>query len=118
MSDRHGGKPRVALVVDHPQRDLAGLVLTAFELCRHGATCYLVPLNLQEREVWALAPDFVLLNYARLPNERFAHRLTEARIGFGVLDTEGGVWPDEAAYLSLLWRDRSLFRQEIGRAHV
>jgi hypothetical protein len=26
--------PRIAIIVDHPQRDLAGLVLTAFRLCR------------------------------------------------------------------------------------
>jgi len=105
------GTPRVALIVDHPQRDLAGVVLTAFELCQRGVTCYLVPLNLQERETWALAPDFVLLNYARIGNERFARQLTEARIPFGVLDTEGGVWPEEDTYLNLFWRDAALLRE-------
>ncbi len=111
---RNGGRgrgPRIALIVDHPQRDLGGLVLTAFELCQRGAVCYLVPLNLQDREVWALAPDFVLLNYARVPNEGFARKLAAAGIPFGYLDTEGGVWPDPSMYLGLLWRDHELLRQ-------
>lgn len=100
--------PRVALIVDHPQRDLAGLVLTAYELCQRGITCHLVPLNLQEREVSALAPDFVLLNYLRLGNEVFARNLERAGIPFGLLDTEGGIWPDCDAYTELLWADTTL----------
>lgn len=100
--------PRVALIVDHPQRDLAGLVLTAYELCQQGITCHLVPLNLQEREVWALAPDFVLLNYLRLGNEVFARNLDQAGIAFGLLDTEGGIWTDCDAYAELLWNDAAL----------
>lgn len=82
---------RVALVVDNPYRDLPGLVLVAFRLCQAGVTCYMVPFNLQGSEIWPLAPDFVLLNYLRRTNERFARTLVQARIPFGVLDTEGGV---------------------------
>ncbi len=82
---------RIALLLDNPFRDLPGLVLTALELCRHGATCYLVPTRLREQEVWTLAPDFVLLNNLRNDKEYFAGNLIEAGIGIGVLDTEGGV---------------------------
>lgn len=111
MSAPVSDSPHVALVVDHPQRDLAGLVLTALELCRRGITVHLVPLNLQEQELWSLAPDLVVLNYVRPGNDRLARRLLEAGMRIGVLDTEGGAWEDCRAYSELFWRDRSLLRQ-------
>ena len=105
--------PRVAFVVDHPQRDLAGIVLTALELCRHGVTCHLVPLNLQDRELAALGPDFVVLNYLRRGNEAPVRALHGAGVRFGALDTEGGVWADCNAYSELLWDDRTLLEQVV-----
>lgn len=105
------GRPRVALVVDHPQRDLAGLVLTAWALCQRGVVCHLVPLNLQERELLALAPDLVLLNYLRLGNEDVARLLLGAGVRVGMLDTEGAVWSDCGAYTELIWQDHDLLRQ-------
>lgn len=101
-------RPSVALIVDHPQRDLAGLVLTAFELCQRGYDCHLVPLNLQDTEIWALAPDFVLLNYLRRFNEPFVRRLVEARIPYGLLDTEGAVFGSLEEYAELHCEDISL----------
>ena len=83
---------RVALVVDNPYRDLPGLVLVAVRLCQQGITCYLVPMNLQWRELAALAPDFVLLNYLRTVNQDLAWQLMNAGIKVGVLDTEGGIF--------------------------
>lgn len=104
-------RPRVALVVDHPKRDLAGLVLTAVDLCGRGAEVQLVPLNLQEPELWALAPDLVLLNYARPGNDELARCLLDAGIRIGVLDTEGGAWENCHAYSGLFWRDRTLLKE-------
>jgi len=104
------GLPRVALIVDHPQRDLPGMVLTALELGRRGVVCHLVPLNLQERELLALAPDFVLINYLRLGNERVIRVLLSAGIRVGLLDTEGAIWSDCGAYTELLWQDPDLLR--------
>jgi surface carbohydrate biosynthesis protein len=103
--------PTIALLVDHPERDLPGLVLTAVELCRRGATCHLVPANLAWKEIWALVPDFTLFNYFRRSNEPLGRSLAEAGLAFGVLDTEGGVWSDFGAYTELLWSDESLRRQ-------
>ncbi|HEX7087907.1 MAG TPA: surface carbohydrate biosynthesis protein [Vicinamibacterales bacterium] len=100
--------PRVVLAVNHPDRDLAGLVLTALELCRRGVTCYLAPANMLEREVWALRPDLVLLHFARRGIDGFARQLAEAGIASAVLDTEGGVWESCDAYTELLWPDRAL----------
>ena len=98
----------MAIIVDHPERDLAGVVLTAFELCQRGVICYLVPHNLQDREIFALAPDLVLLNYLRRSNDEFARRMMAAGIRFGLTDSEGGVWPDLESYEDLLWTDDSL----------
>ncbi|MGE5093142.1 MAG: surface carbohydrate biosynthesis protein [Bacillota bacterium] len=108
---RTGEPASVALVVDHPQRDLAGLVLTALDLCRRGIAVHLVPLNLQAHELWSLGPDLVVLNYVRPGNDRLARQLLEAGIRVGVLDTEGGAWEDCHAYSELFWRDRALLRQ-------
>jgi surface carbohydrate biosynthesis protein len=102
---------RIALTVNHPQRDLAGIVLTARALCQRGATCFLTPANLQEWEIWALAPDFVVLHYARRGIDEFVRRLVRAGIPFGVLDAEGGVWESCDAYTELLWPDRTLLAQ-------
>jgi surface carbohydrate biosynthesis protein len=110
MRGRRDGLPRVALLVDHPQRDLPGMVLTALELCRRGVVCHLVPLNLQERELLALAPDFVLINYLRLGNERVIRLLLSTGIRVGLLDTEGAIWSDCGAYTELLWQDPDLLR--------
>ncbi len=99
---------RIALIVDQPQRDLPGLLLTAYDLCCRGATCHFVLLNLQHREIWALRPDFVLLNYFRKYNFGLALGLQEAGIPFGLLDTEGGVWESFESYTDLLWNDRAL----------
>lgn len=101
-------KESIALIVDHPQRDLAGLVLTAFELCQRGYDCHLVPLNLQDSEIWALAPDFVLLNYLRRFNEPFVRRLVQARIPYGLLDTEGAVFGSMEEYAELHCEDLAL----------
>ncbi|MCI0627134.1 MAG: hypothetical protein L0387_36725 [Acidobacteria bacterium] len=103
--------PRIALIVDHPQRDLAGLLLLAYELCQRGAICHLVPHNLQTAEIWSLAPDFVLLNALRRGSEDFARQMATAGIQFGALDTEGGVWPSAESYAELLWEDRSLLNR-------
>lgn len=102
---------RIALIVDHPQRDLPGLTLLAFELCQRGAVCHLVPLNIEEREVMGLVPDFVLLNYFRTFNHRLATWMARAGITFGLLDTEGGAWQTIDSYTKILWQDRALLRK-------
>ena len=96
---------KIALIVDNPYRDLPGSVLLAAYLCHYGATCYLVPFNLQFGEIWSLAPDFVLLNYLRTNNQEFVRRLMSAGIKAGVLDTEGGVLRDVDAYAETMAPD-------------
>lgn len=99
---------RIALVVDNPDRDLPGLALVAERLAAAGATAFLVPLNLAEAELAALAPDLALLTYLRRTNEPMAARLAAAGIGLAVLDTEGGVLDGFEAYARIMARDRKL----------
>jgi surface carbohydrate biosynthesis protein len=99
MGNQSARKPRIALLVDNPYRDLPGLVLVSWTLCQNGATCYLLPVNLRYRELWPLAPDFILLNHFRTIYEDFIKNVMEAGIMVGVLDTEGSIFspvPKEA----------------------
>lgn len=80
---------RIAIILDNPVRDLPGLSLLALELCRRGSSVYLVPMYLAE-EIFALAPDFVLLNYLRKISRGLVAGFLENEIPYGVLDTEGG----------------------------
>jgi surface carbohydrate biosynthesis protein len=81
---------RVCLLVDHPQRDLDGLVLVSAHLAAEGVEVFLVPMY-QKQEVWLLAPDLVLVNYLRHAHRDFLLTCLAAGIRVGVLDTEGGV---------------------------
>lgn len=81
---------RVCLIVDHPLRDLDGLVLVAAHLAAGGTEVFLVPMY-QKHEVWLLRPDVVLLNYVRHAHADFIRTCLAGGIRVGVLDTEGGV---------------------------
>lgn len=102
-------KLRIALIVDHPLRDLPGLSLIAYSLAQQNFDVFLVPMYAQERECLSLAPDFVLLNYLRKNNEVFAARLMDSNIQFGINDTEGGFYGDLSFYGNVLSRDQNLY---------
>ncbi len=101
--------PRIAMIVDHPLRDLPGLVLIARKLVSAGAKVYLVPMYAQESEVFALKPDLVLLNYLRKNNELFVSKLKACGIQYGVLDTEGGFYGDLQNYANVLSYQSDLY---------
>jgi surface carbohydrate biosynthesis protein len=82
---------RIALIVDNPRRDLRGLVLLAYQLARRGAEVFLVPMYQQGYDLPLLAPDLVVLNYARESNRGLMESYRDLRIRVAVLDTEGGV---------------------------
>ena len=102
---------RVVLIVDNPFRDLPGVVLLARELAAAGMTCLLVPINLEWREVGALAPDAVVLTNIRAPRQEFAAHLVNAGIKVAVLENEGGVMPNFDTYRRMTAPDASLFRR-------
>lgn len=82
---------RVALLVDSPGRDLAGLALLGAELASRGAEVFLVPMNMREQELTAIDPDLVVVNYIRRANQAIVGRLMEAGYDIGLCDTEGGI---------------------------
>ncbi len=96
---------KIALVVDHPIRDLGGLTLVATELASRGADVYLVPMAFQAREIFAIAPELAVLNYLRKTNAALVDRIMDAGIGFSLMDTEGGFYGDLSKYTQILNRD-------------
>ena len=81
---------RVCLLVDHPFRDLQGLILLAHQLVRRGAVVFLVSMH-EFQEVYLLKPDLVVLNYVKAPYAPLLEILSRLGIGIAVLDTEGVV---------------------------
>ncbi|EGG93073.1 hypothetical protein IMCC1989_1772 [gamma proteobacterium IMCC1989] len=91
-------KPLIALVVDHPLRDLPSTTLLAYELAKSGADVCLVPLNLLMAETFAIAPDLLILNNIRRTTEGVLSGCIEHNISYGMLDTEGGLYGDLAPF--------------------
>ncbi len=99
-------KGTIALVVDNPLRDLAGVVLLATELCSRGYEALLVPVNILS-DAWAFDPDFFVLNYHRSINDYQVRRIAGRGRGFAILDTEGA-YPDLDHFASTLSSDAEL----------
>lgn len=85
-------------------------MLTAQALCRRGATCYLVPQVNGFAEIWALAPDFVLVPAFRSYYASRVRRYTEVGIQYGLLDTEQSVYRNAEEYRMSMWDEPELFR--------
>lgn len=82
---------RVGLVVDHPRRDLEGLVHLARALQSRGLQPALIPMYQQGIDQALLALDAIVVNYFR-PNNATALREWRADgLSTFVLDTEGGI---------------------------
>ncbi len=83
----------IGLIVDHPLRDLKGIVLIAKHLLELGYNCYLIPMYNQDESIF-LNLDFLLLNYIRDSNMSLVKTCIKINLPIGVLDTEGGVFPN------------------------
>ena len=82
---------RIGLVVDHPKRDLSGLVKVAYELARRGVDSILLPQYEQGIEAPLVRLDAILLNNARPQYKSLIAGYRAAGTAVFVLDTEGGV---------------------------
>ena len=85
---------RIAIIVDNPTRDLSGAVLLGRELALRGEEVFLTSMNLRHREIPALAPDHLVVNYLRPTNDAFVEQLMHAGVRVTVLDTEGAVFQE------------------------
>ena len=88
---RHFQSLRIALIVDNPRRDLRGLVSLAYQLAKRGAEVFVVPMYQQGYDLPLIAPNLVILNYARESNRGLLETYRDLGIRVAVLDTEGGV---------------------------
>lgn len=102
---------KAALVVDHPMRDLPGLVLVARDLAVRGVEVILVPYNLASTELPAVCPDVVLLPHLRRLDEELAATLLDVGISIVVLDTEGGVVESLDSYARIFSSNRGILDQ-------
>jgi surface carbohydrate biosynthesis protein len=100
---------KVGLIVDSPKRDLAGIVLTANELLKLGATPYVIPMYQQGYDVPLIAPDAIVVNYARPNNRELLRGYRELGIEVIVMDTEGGVLSETGSDSPENWA--GLFKQ-------
>ena len=83
---------RIAIIVDNPKRDLPSCALLALKLADNGFSVFLLPMNKMNQSLFALHPDYVLLNYVRHNNDKLVRQLLNFGVRIGVLDTEGGVF--------------------------
>lgn len=94
---------KVALIIDNPLRDLDGLILIAYFLSKYKIVSYIIPMHLQEYDVFGLNPDLILVNYVRNNNCALLQNYHEAGIKVSVLDTEGAGgsgWAETASLIS------------------
>lgn len=106
-------KPVVALIVDHPLRDLPGITLLAYRLAQRGVDALMVPLNLLAAETFALAPDFLLMNNVRRTAEPVLAGCLDTGIAYGMLDTEGGLYGD-LSFFESTFTDREDIRSGLA----
>jgi hypothetical protein len=93
-TDRRG---IIGLIVDHPKRDLAGLVLIAHHLASLKLRSALVPMYQQGIDVPLLNASPVLVNYARENNRAILQGYVRQRRSVAVHDAEGGVLSNSGA---------------------
>ena len=106
---------KIVLIVDNPIRDLYGQILLANKLVEKGLRVYLIPMNElyinKGRDLWCIAPDFILLNYLRKNNQEIVRNIIQSKIKFGILDTEGGVLTNLKSYKNIFLDDINILKK-------
>ncbi len=89
-------KKKICIIVDHPDRDLAGLVYLSEQIAFKNIDVILVPMYFFH-EVFLIKPDYLIVNHGR-KEAKFSSGIDmlikfsqENGIGIFVLDTEGGL---------------------------
>jgi surface carbohydrate biosynthesis protein len=105
---------RVGIVLDSPKRDLRGVALVAYQLLKRGAEVYVMPMYQHGYDVPLLAPDALLVNYARPNNKPLLEMFHALGVRTMVCDTEGGILSESGADAPANWA-RLFKSQELGR---
>ncbi len=79
---------KVALILDHPSRDLDYISDIALSISESGIKTYIVPSNMRHRELLLLRPDYVLYTNHRDTSANEIRILNEVGVSIGVLETE------------------------------
>ena len=79
---------KVALILDHPSRDLDYISDIALTISESGIKTYIVPSNMRHRELLLLRPDYVLYPNHRDTSASEIRILKEVGVSIGVLETE------------------------------
>ena len=79
---------KVALILDHPSRDLDYISDIALSISESGIKTYIVPSNMRHRELLLLKPDYVLYTNHRDTSANEIRILKEVGVSIGVLETE------------------------------
>ena len=88
---------KIGLIVDHPKRDLDGIIRIACALIEKRVCVYIIPLYYQGVDVPLLDLDVILINYARPINLELVKGYFKQKISIFVLDTEGGILSETGA---------------------
>jgi len=78
---------RIGIIVDNPQRDLAGCVVLAKELTKKNVKTILIPGNLRSYEIGKIKPQYVLLPNLRWPYIKLAKFLKKNGVKVGVIES-------------------------------
>ena len=87
---------KISIIIDHPQRDLAGYVYLAEELAKKNFEVFLTPMY-NFHEFFLINPDLVILNHARKEkflssgNDLIIDYCKKINIKTVVIDSEGGM---------------------------
>lgn len=87
---------KISIIIDHPQRDLAGYVYLAEELAKKNFVVFLTPMY-NFHEFFLINPDLVILNHARKGkflssgNDLIIDYCKKVNIKTVVIDSEGGM---------------------------
>jgi surface carbohydrate biosynthesis protein len=87
---------KISIIIDHPQRDLAGYVYLAEELAKKNFEVFLTPMY-NFHEFFLINPDIVILNHARKEkflssgNDLIIEYCKKINIKTVVIDSEGGM---------------------------
>tara|TARA_B110000008_G_scaffold275424_1_gene312859 strand:- start:364 stop:1659 length:1296 start_codon:yes stop_codon:yes gene_type:complete len=102
---------KVALIVDHPARDLDYISDIGLNLSKLGIKVYIVPSNMRHRELLLLSPDYVLYPNHRDTTTQEIRILNKINVDIGILETEQCV--NENFY-----EEFQLPKKQISRTHI
>lgn len=97
---------KIGLILDNPRRDFGGIALLAYQFLKRGHEALVIPMYDQGYDVPLLGLDAVIVNYARTSNLDFIRSYKEMGITVIVLDTEGGIFPEEGDGSPEFWARR------------